>query len=111
MTSIFWNVIGHMPMLTIFLSTLISLAFKNKLYLKWKKCELYAKHIEYIGQTINAQGIHPDVTKLNRIQEWYIPRTYNDIQQFIGLVNYINNSLPDISNLLMARMQNRLLFQ
>ena len=62
-----------------------------------EKCELYAEHVECLGYIIDDQGIHPDVAKLNRIQEWHISRTYNDIQQFLGLVNYISNFLPDTS--------------
>jgi hypothetical protein len=69
----------------------------NTLYLKWSKCELYAKHIDCLGHTINDRGIHPDADKLTQIQEWRTPQDYNDIQQFVGLVNYIGNYLPNMS--------------
>ena len=129
MTSIFWDVIGHW--MHVYLDNIfvysdsigdyekhLGVVFKrlcqNKLYLKWKKCELYAKCIECLSHIIDDQGIHPDVAKLKRIQEWHLPRTYNDIQWFVGLVNYISNFLPDISAYmgpLMAIMQNGLPFQ
>ena len=68
----------------------------NLLYLKWKKCKLYAETVDCLGHKIDSQGIHSDQDKLNRIHEWQVPHTYNDIQQFVGLVNYIETFLPDI---------------
>jgi hypothetical protein len=69
----------------------------NQLFLKWKKCELYADKIDCLGHVIDDQGIHPAVDKLERIREWRVPRNYNDIQRFVGLVNYVGNFLPNIS--------------
>ena len=70
---------------------------KNDLYLKWDKCNLYAKEMECLGHIIDDQGIHPDADKLHRIREWRTPRNYHDVQRFVGLVNYVSNFLPDIT--------------
>ena len=40
---------------------------KVSLYLKWKKCELYAESIDCLGHIIDGQGIHSNLDKLNRI--------------------------------------------
>ena len=82
---------------------------QHSLYLKWKKCELYADKVDCLGHIIDDQGIHPDSDKLARIREWRTPRNYNDIQRFVGLVNYIGAFLPDITTYtgpLMAMTQN-----
>ena len=79
------------------------------MYLKWKKYELYAQSIDCLGHVIDEQGIHPDQDKLDRIREWRTPRNYNDIQRFVGLVNYISSFLPDVTAYtgpLMAMTQN-----
>ena len=68
-----------------------------KLYLKWKKCDLYADRIDCLGYIIDRDGIHIDEDKLARIRDWRIPRNYNDIQRFVGLVNYIGTFLPDVT--------------
>ena len=60
-------------------------------YLKWAKCELYADKIDCLGHTIDNEGIHVDMDKIAHI------RDYNDIQHFVGLVNYIGNFLSNIS--------------
>jgi len=74
--------------------------WKNLLYLKWDKCNLYAKSMDCLGHIVDDKGTHPDVSKLDRMQEWCQPCNYNDIQQFVGLVNYIANFLPNISTYL-----------
>jgi hypothetical protein len=69
----------------------------NSLYLKWAKCDLYSKSIDCLGHIIDDnEGIHPDADKLARIVDWRTPRDYNDIQRFVGLVNYVANFLPDM---------------
>ena len=51
-----------------------------KLYLKWKKCDLYANCMDCLGHIIDRDGIHVDEDKLTCIRDWRIPRNYNDLQ-------------------------------
>jgi hypothetical protein len=53
---------------------------ENKLYLKWSKCELYAKELDCLGHVIDDNGIHPDMDKLQHIRDWRTPQNYHDIQ-------------------------------
>jgi hypothetical protein len=53
---------------------------ENKLFLKWSKCDLYAKEMDCLGHIIDDNGIHPDVDKLQRIRDWRVPWNYHDIQ-------------------------------
>jgi len=53
---------------------------QHHLYLKWDKCDLYAKSVDCLGHLIDDQGIHPDTDKLSRIRDWRVPRNYNNIQ-------------------------------
>ena len=71
---------------------------ENSLYLKWSKCNLYAKTVDCLGHMIDDRGIHPDSDKMARIREWWTPRDYNDVQRFVGLVNYVGNFLPDVTS-------------
>ena len=38
-----------------------------------------------------------DADKMQRIHEWRRPRTFNDVQHFLGLVQYLAHYMPDIS--------------
>ena len=40
--------------------------------------------------------IHADADKMQRIREWRRPRMFNDIQHFLGLVQYLAHYMPDI---------------
>lgn len=70
---------------------------KEQLFLKWSKCELYADKVGCLGHIVDDEGIHPDMDKLKRLREWRIPRNYNDVQRFVGLINYLSNFLPDVT--------------
>ena len=86
---------------------------QHQLYLKWAKCDLYTDKVNCLGHIIDKEGIHVDTDKVAHIREWHTSRNYNDIQWFIGLVNYIRNFLPDITSytsLLLVMTQNRVLF-
>ena len=41
--------------------------------------------------------MHADADKMQRIREWRCPRTFNDVQHFLGLVQYLAHYMPDIS--------------
>jgi hypothetical protein len=124
MTSIFCDVIGrfmHVYLDDIFiysnsveeheqhLKVVFDRLRANVLYLKWSKCDLYAKRIDCLGHMIDDQGIHSNTDKLARIREWRPPQDYTDIQQFVGLVNYLGDFLPEVASYtgpLMAMTQN-----
>lgn len=124
MTSIFQDVIGvfiHVYIDDIFvfsdsieeheshLRTIFERLHEQTLYLKWSKCELYTERIDCLGYIIDDDGLHADEDKLMRIMEWRTPRTYHDIQRFVGLVQYLSAFLPDITaytGLLLAMTQN-----
>jgi hypothetical protein len=128
MTLIFHNVIGrfmHVYLNDIFiysntveeheqhLKMIFNKLRVNTLYLKWSKYKLYAKRIDCLGHTIDDRRIHPDADKLTQIWEWRTPWDYNNIQWFIGLVNYVGNHLPNVSTYtgpLMTMTQNGALF-
>ena len=112
MTSIFRDVIGvsihvYLDNIFVYADTIqehekaLRTVFKHlrvqKLYLKWKKCELYAEKVDCLGHIIDKDRIHADMDKIARIVDWQTPHNYNNVQWFVGLVNYIGNCLPNIS--------------
>jgi hypothetical protein len=91
-----------------FLKVVFNRLQENHLYLKWKKCNLYADKIECLGQ--DDHGSHLDTNKMEQIRNWRTPQNYLDIQRFVGLVNYISNFLPKVTSYtrpLMSMTQNR----
>ncbi|KAG9223377.1 hypothetical protein CCMSSC00406_0009268 [Pleurotus cornucopiae] len=66
-------------------------------YLKPEKCELYADKVDCLGHIIDKNGLKPCNDKLQRIREWRTPRTYTDVLQFMGLVQYLAHFIPELA--------------
>lgn len=56
--------------------------------LKIKKCEFFAKEIEYLGFLISPGVIRPNPHKTKVITNFPTPRTRKDLQSFLGMCNY-----------------------
>ena len=70
---------------------------KAQLFLSKSKCDLYSKDLDCLGHRIDDRGLHADTDKMSRIRNWRTPQSYNEVQRFLGLVNYLAHFMPDIS--------------
>ena len=59
--------------------------------------DLFSNNVDCLGHVINDKGIHAESDKMQRIQEWRTPRNYNEVQKFLGLVQYLVQFMPDIT--------------
>jgi hypothetical protein len=64
------------------------------LYLSRLKVDTFSKHMECLGHVIDDNGIHAEEDKLERIRNWRVPRDYNNVVGFLGLVNYLSHFIP-----------------
>jgi hypothetical protein len=71
---------------------------KAQLYLSKDKCNLYSKRMECLGHIIDDKGIHADADKMAKIRLWPMPKSYDDILRFLGLVQYLAHFMPDVSS-------------
>jgi hypothetical protein len=55
---------------------------KFQFYLKEEKCELYTEQVDCLSHMIDHRGLHADA--------------YNDVQKFVGLIQYLAHFLPDL---------------
>jgi Reverse transcriptase (RNA-dependent DNA polymerase) len=70
---------------------------KNHLFLSKKKVDLYSERMGCLGHIIDNRGLYSDTDKMQQVREWRTPRTYNDIQRLLGLVQYLAHYMPDVS--------------
>ena len=70
--------------------TIISSLVRVKLLFTWRDWNASVSHID-------DWGIHVDADKMQHICEWRCPRTFNDVQHFLGLVQYLAHYMRDIS--------------
>ena len=62
-----------------------------------KKCDFFSKKMDCLGHIIDDQGIHADSSKMTQILNWRTPRSYHDVQRFLGLIQYIQHFMPNVS--------------
>ena len=65
-------------------------------YLSRSKLDLFSDKTDCLGHIIDNNGIHAKLDKTWRIREWRIPLNYNEVQKFLGLVQYLALYMPDI---------------
>ena len=70
---------------------------ESRMVLNPKKCDFFSERMDCLGHMIDDQGIHADSSKMAQIQNWRTPRTYHDVQRFLGLVQYIQHFMPNVS--------------
>jgi hypothetical protein len=64
------------------------------LTLNLKKCKFGYTAIRTLGHYVSKEGIQPDPTKLDPLDNWPQPLTGKDVHQFIGLLNYLRPFIP-----------------
>ena len=104
MTAIFWDCISqfvhaYLDDIFIYLCSIeeyekhLGIVFQwlrdHHLFLSKSKVDLYSKRLESLGHIIDDRGI-------KCIHEWRHPRTFNDVQHFLGLVQYLDHYMPDM---------------
>ena len=112
MTRIFFDVIGkyvHVYMDDIFIFSysihehevhighVLERLRKAQLYLSEKKFELYSDRMDCLGHIIDDKGIHADEEKMQCIRDWTPPKSFGEIQRFLGLVQYLAHFMPDVN--------------
>lgn len=77
-------------------STLQRMDYHN-FKLSKNKCEFMKKKIHYLGHCISARGIETTPEKVQAIMAIPEPTTVQELQSFMGLVNFYAKFIPDLS--------------
>ena len=63
--------------------------FRNaELFAKLLKCFFFRSEVRFLGFIVGAYGIRMDPNYIKVILEWPTPRTFRDIQIFLGFINF-----------------------
>lgn len=52
-----------------------------------KKCNFFQERVRYVGHIISNQGIETDPEKTNKVLNWPIPTTPEEVRKFLGFVD------------------------
>jgi len=67
--------------------------------LRLEKCKFCESEVTYLGHTLSAAGIKPDMNKLKAVQGLPIPRKAKDVKSFLGLFSYYRKFIPGCSQI------------
>jgi transposase InsO family protein len=59
-----------------------------QLYAKPAKCTFFQDQVEFLGFVISRAGISMDKQRVEAIASWEIPKSYHEIQVFLGFCNF-----------------------
>jgi hypothetical protein len=74
---------------------------KVNLKLNKNKCKFLQPELKYIGHVIGNQTLKPDPEKISAITSFQRPECKQDLQRFLGMVNYLAkfcNSLSELAS-------------
>ena len=80
------------------LINLLNVCQKEGLVLNSKKLELRRERVTFFGVEYSAQGMHPDPKKVQGITEMTAPTDKQQLQSFLGMVNYMGTFIPNLSH-------------
>ena len=65
----------------------------------YEKCKFFQKSVEYLGHVIDKEGIQPIQKKVEAILAAKSPNNIQQLQSFMGMVNYYGKFIPKLSTI------------
>jgi hypothetical protein len=80
------------------LHQLMKVARKYGLVFNPEKCDIKVPRIKFFGCIYDSTGVHPDPEKVEEIQKLSPPTNVTEIQQFLGIVQYMSPFIPNLAD-------------
>ncbi|XP_065645365.1 uncharacterized protein LOC136075856 [Hydra vulgaris] len=72
---------------------------KFECYFNLKKIQFRVSEVKYLGNIISHEGIRIDPDKTKAISAYPLPACQADLQRLLGMVNYLRQFIPNMSEL------------
>lgn len=69
------------------------------LFVKLSKCEFYRTEVDFLGYRVGVAGVSMDPSKVAAIEEWDEPKSFKDIQTFLGFANFYRGFIAGYSKI------------
>ena len=78
--------------------SLFNIAQKEGLVFNSMKCSIKQDSVTFFGGVFSAQDYSPDPAKIQGITDMTPPWTKQELQSFLGAVNYLQTFIPHLSH-------------
>ena len=69
------------------------------LHLNPDKCKFRVTKVKYVGNVFTSHGLLPDPEKVSAITNFTTPKSMNDVQRFLGMINYVSRYVPSFTDI------------
>lgn len=73
---------------------------KFALYASKKKCEFFIQEVEFLGFIVSTAGVSMDSRRVAAVEEWPTPKTFKDVQVFLGFTNFYRRFIQNYSKII-----------
>ena len=80
------------------LEQVLKRAEEINLKLSPKKCKIRVDQVTYIGHVLSDEAIRPNPEKMRAIAEYPSPQNKQELQGFLGMINYISKFIQNFSD-------------
>ncbi|GJX45082.1 putative reverse transcriptase domain-containing protein [Tanacetum coccineum] len=81
------------------LKLVLELLKKERLFVKFSKCDFWLQEVHFLGHVVNSNGIHVDPSKIEVVKNWKAPKTPLEIRSFLGLAGYYRCFIANFSKI------------
>lgn len=72
---------------------------ENNILLNTNKCVYKVPRVKFLGHELSQNGVKPLPKYIDAIQRFRTPETTEEIQSFLGLVNFVGKWIPNLATL------------
>ena len=69
------------------------------LKIKLKKMLLFQASVIFLGHILSADGISANPEKVDKVQDWTVPKNVKELLSFLGLASYYHWFIPNFAHI------------